>query len=148
MVKKLGDNNVGDNFVVEMKALGDQKQKAEVEIETLKMDLQRLERLTVTEGHVSNALLQFEKVFATLDFNEQRELIELLIREIRVSKMHPDLEGKEVDPHVFTTKIRTSCYCVSFQFFVDPLFSTVSGESSRTRRSHLKKVATLQGLEP
>jgi hypothetical protein len=45
MVKKLGDNNVGDNFVVEMKALGDQKQKAEVEIETLKMDLQRLEQL-------------------------------------------------------------------------------------------------------
>lgn len=79
MVKKLGADNVGDKFVVEMKALGDQNQKAEVEIETLKMDLQRLEKLVITEAHVSDALLQFKKVFDTLDFAEQRELIELLI---------------------------------------------------------------------
>ena len=132
MVKKLGADNVGDKFVVEMKALGDQKQKAEVNIETLKMNLQRLEKLIVTEAHVSDALPQFEKVFDTLDFAEQRELIELLIREIRVSKTHPDLEGKEVDPHGFTTKMRTSWYRVSFQFFVDTLFSSVSDASMKS----------------
>ena len=133
-------DKVGDNFVVELQGLGDQKQK--IKVETLKTDLQRLERLAVTEAHVSDALLQFEKVFDTLDFTQLRELIELLIREIRVSKTHPDLEGKEVDPHVFTTKMRASWYRISFQFFVDPLFSRVSGATMES--SHRNEEATPQ----
>ena len=137
LAKKQGADRIGDQFIKEAEALAELKEKLEVEREIIQMDIQRKEQLVVEEEHVTKALVEFKKVFGALMFEEQRELIELLVREIRVSRFDPKTDTSEADPNVFETKIRTSWYRVSFQFFVNPLFYRVSPKGGTS--SHLEK---------
>ena len=91
----------------------------------------------VEEGHIANALLEFKKVFDTLMFEKQKELVALLIREIRVSRFDPDKDDSPADPDVFKEKMRTSWYRVSFQFYINPLLDRALKNDGTS--SHLSK---------
>ena len=115
------------------------------------MDIRRKEHLVVEEGHIANALLEFKKVFDTLMFEKQKELVALLIREIRVSRFDPDNDDSPADPDVFKVKMRTSWYCVSFQFYLNPLFDRVlknDGTSSHLNRDGGQGGIRTHGITP
>jgi DNA invertase Pin-like site-specific DNA recombinase len=137
VVKKQGADKIGGEFLKEAEELAARKEKLEIERETIQMDIRRKEHLVVEEGHIANALLEFKKVFDTLMFEEQKELVALLIREIRVSRFDPDKDDSPADPDVFKVKMRTSWYRVSFQFYLNPLFDRVLKNDGTG--SHLNK---------
>ncbi|MGK0188349.1 MAG: hypothetical protein ACI9R3_004141 [Verrucomicrobiales bacterium] len=85
VVKKHGANKIGDKFVAEAEALAERQEALEIDREKIQMDILSKQKLVIEEGHVAASLLQFKKLFGTLDFDQQKELVGLLIREIRVS---------------------------------------------------------------
>ena len=112
--------SLAEELATKAEKLAEQKRKIGVELEVVQMDIQRKQKLAVEEGHVTKALLQFEKVFELLPFEDREQLVRLLIREIRVSRFDPKKDESPADPSVFRTKIRTSWYRVAFQFYVTP----------------------------
>ncbi len=137
LAKKQGADRIGDAFMEEAEELARRKEKLEIEREIVQMDIKRKENLVVQEEQVTASLSEFQKLFGALRFEEQEELVRLLIREIRVSRFNPETEKEETDPGVFRVKMRTSWYRVSFQFFLKPLFHRVSGHNGTG--AHLEK---------
>ena len=135
---------IGGEFLKEAETLAERKEKLEIEREIVQMDIQRKQHLIIEEGQVASALVEFTKVFGVLMFEERKELIALLIREIRVSRFDPDTDPSPADPNVFATKIRTSWYRVSFQFYVTPSFPTPSQNDGTG--SHLGKDGGERGI--
>lgn len=127
LAKKKGADRLGDAFIEEAEALAQEKEKLEIEREIVQMDIQRKEQLTIQEEKVSDALVEFQSVFGTLRFEEQEELVRLLIRDIRVSRFNPEDDDGGIDPNVFKVRMRTSWYRVSFQFYLNPLIQGISG---------------------
>jgi hypothetical protein len=70
---------------------------------------------------IADALLRFEKVMRSLPPEDQKELIQLLVREISVKHFDPAKDSVPREKGVFNTKIRTKWYLVNITLFASDL---------------------------
>ena len=64
-------------------------------------------------------------MIAHLEPEEKKEMVRLLIREVRVNHYDPEKDKFPVGETVFKTKIRTQLYSVNISFYANDLFSKV-----------------------
>ena len=78
----------------------------------------------VDAGTIKKTLLSFDKIISVLLIEDQKELLQLLIKEIRVFSFDP---GKEKAPRrngAFVTKIRTKWYKIRLNLYQFPEIDT------------------------
>src|SRR5690606_31795535 len=64
------------------------------------------ERVVTDERIISDALLAFEGRISDLPFEDQRSLLHLMLRQIRVNRLEPGKDRIPAGPHGWDTKIR------------------------------------------
>jgi hypothetical protein len=121
-----GSEQLVSELMVEAEQLAKQKHaqelELELEIEKVKMEINFRERVVVDEKIIAESLLQFHEVFGSLDFDSQKQLLKLLVKEIEVSRLDPEKDDLPGDPSAYDLQIRTSLYRLKFKFYTDSLF--------------------------
>jgi len=135
--KKSAGGRMANEMMAEGESLADRKHILGIEREKIEMDIARKEQMIADEAIIADALTGFEKVFDSLPFEDQQELVRLLIREIRVSRTDPGDKDFDANPSVYHTQIRTSWYRLNFQFYVTP--SKPTGNGNGDTSSHLNR---------
>ena len=134
---KKGEEHLASVLMGEAEELAKTKHMQEREIEKVKMEINFRERVIVDEKTVSESLLQFREVVDGLEFEERKELIELLVKDIEVSRLDPENYEELDETNTYDLKIRTSLYRLKFKFFSSPLFKGAGEKVSKC--SHLNK---------
>ena len=99
------------------KYLETQKEKLELEIERCKQDM-------VDAETIKKTLLAFDKIISALPIEDQKELLQLLIKEIRVFSFDPGKEKAPRENGAFVTKIRTKWYKIRLNLYQIPEIDT------------------------
>lgn len=120
--KRRGAKHLSDEFLAEADKLSEQKRNLELDRERLKVDINYRESVVADEKVIAEALLRFEEVVQKLNPEEQKELVRLLIQEIRVKQFDPEKESAPSGKGIFTTQIRTKWYLVNISLFASGLF--------------------------
>ena len=120
--KKKGAKNIGDDFIAEAERLSEEKLAVELEKTKVQMDINYRESVVADKLIIADALLRFESVVKTLSVEDQKELFQLIIREISVKHFDPEMDPNPKESGVFKTKIRTKWYLVNISLFVSDLF--------------------------
>jgi hypothetical protein len=82
---------------------------------------------------IADALLRFKEVVASHSADEQKELVQLVIKEIFVKHLDSETDEAAKENGVFKTKIRTKWYLVNISLFASDLIPEgckFGGESS------------------
>ena len=74
------------------------------------MEINFRERVVVDEKIISESLLKFHEVMEELEFEERKELLDLLVKEIEASRIDPEKHELPKNPGIYDLKIRTSLY--------------------------------------
>ena len=133
--KSNGAAHLTSEFIAEAEELAKTKHEVEAEREKLKMEIGFHERVVTDENLIAGALLQFEELFDTLEFADQKELLELVVRSISVRRHDPKKDELPKGAEAFATKIRTSWYLVTIQFYANDLITGTYGNGAKS--SHL-----------
>src|SRR5690606_14052510 len=72
----------------------------------------------------------FEGRVSGLPFEDQRNLLQLMMRQIRVNRLDPAKDRIPAGPHSWDTKIRTQWYSVNLDFFATDLFSVITKKAT------------------
>jgi hypothetical protein len=76
-----------------------------------------------TPAHfIADALKQFGTVVKSLPEADQKELVQLIIKEVSVKHFDPETDPTPKENGVFKTKIRTKWYLVNISLFASDLF--------------------------
>jgi len=130
LARQPGAGHFGQETLAEAEELAKQKHELEREIEKVKIDIAHRERVVTDEQIISDALLAFEGRMSDLPFDDQRDLLHLMMRQIRVNRLDPDKDRIPAGPHGWDTKIRTQWYSVNLDFFATDLFSVISKKAT------------------
>jgi hypothetical protein len=103
--------------------LAKQKHELEREIEKVKIDIAYRERAVTDEHLVAKNLLDFEKTITGVSFDEQCDLLRLLLRQVRVNRLDPKKEPIPGNPHTWSTQIRTQWFAVNLDLYASDLIS-------------------------
>ena len=70
---------------------------------------------------IADALLRFENVMKNLPPDDQKELIQLMVREISVKHFDPEKDAAPREKGAFNAKIRTKWYSVNISLYANDL---------------------------
>jgi DNA-binding XRE family transcriptional regulator len=111
-----------------------EREQKRTALEKLQIDIDRLKNKSVDFDIIRKALEHFDQVIDSLPLDDQKELIQLLVREIKVYPFAPEKESK-LNKGWFATKIRTNWYKVNVSIYeIPPQELNLSGESSETKK--------------
>jgi hypothetical protein len=82
-------------------------------------------------------LLEFENTVSALPFEEQRELVQLLVREIRVNRFEPEKGQLPTGVNLPSRQMRTQWYSVNIDFYAVDSLPTIC--TNTILSSHLKQ---------
>ena len=117
MAKKPEMKNLSADFMAGADALGARKSDLQLERQKLRMEIDYRRNL-VTDGKIICAkLTDFTALFDELTFEEQAELLNLILKDVAVSRFDPEKDKHSYDPEVFVTQMRTSWYQLKIRFF-------------------------------
>ena len=103
------------------------------------LDLYR-EGVVADKQIIADALKQFGSVVKSLPEADQKELVQLIIREVSVKHFDPETDPTPKENGVFKTKIRTKWYLVNISLFASDLFP--AGLQTREISSDLKRIGS------
>ena len=89
-----------------------EREELEKDFDKTRMDIERIESKVINTDVIKRSLEQFDKVIESLSLEDQKELIQLLIKEIVVFSFDPKKEPQPKEKGCFTTQIRTKWYKV------------------------------------
>lgn len=124
-VKKKGAENISQAFIAEADALAARKRDLDIERERLRIDVEYRERVVADEKFIADSLLQFESIMEAVPPEEQKELVQTLVKQITVNHLDPKRDEVPAKEGVFKTKIRTSWYVVNVELFATDLLAKV-----------------------
>jgi hypothetical protein len=132
-IKKKGANSITDDFMAEAERLAAEKRAVELEKTKLQIEINYRESVVADKQVIAEALKRFENVVKSLPPDDQKELIQLIIREISVNRFAPETDPMLKKKGVFTTEIRTKWYLVNISIFASDLIPAgyKSGEKVR-----------------
>ena len=119
-VKEVGLNTLGQEFQEEAERIAVERNRIEQQIEKLKSESSIREKTVADEQVIAESLSQFSRVFDALTFEEQKELVELLIGQIRVERI-ADIHDSKLENNQTTTRLRNKLYLVEIDFTSDKL---------------------------
>ena len=102
--------------------LSEEKLAVELEKTKIQMDINYREGVVVDKQIIANALKQFGSVVKSLPEADQKELVQLIIKEVSVKHFNPETDPTPKESGVFKTKIRTKWYRVNISLFASDLF--------------------------
>lgn len=122
IIKIMKDKDfVGQEINEEYKKLLQEKTALENQKEKLILDIERCKQDTLDAESIAKTLQEFDKVISALPIEDQKDVFQLLFREIRVWSFDPTKEKTPRLPHgVFATKIRTKWYKIKFDLYQFP----------------------------
>lgn len=141
VIRKKGADHVTGAIVSEADRLAGEKNEVEREMEKLRQLIAHRERVVCDEQIIADSLLHFHETFSILPFDDQVELIRLLIKGITVKRFDPEKDVVPVTPGTFATEIRTKAYLINVELYVSDLISTV--EKTLNGSSHSGKSGCL-----
>lgn len=128
------DDDIGRDVRDEVKALSQEKERHEIEIEKLQMDIDRRRRRVIDVDLIRQSLVQFERLVNFLPMEDQKELMQLLLDRVEVRPFDPERDGPpDGSQGAFATKVQSKWYSVTVRLHELPglgLGTQFSGESS------------------
>jgi site-specific DNA recombinase len=115
--KKKGAGHISEAFIAEAERLATRKHELDIERQKLRIDLQYRERVVTDEKVIADSLLRFESVMKAMSPDEQKEFVQLLVKQIVVNHFDPERDQIPAKEGVFKTNIRTSWYLVNVDLF-------------------------------
>jgi hypothetical protein len=104
------------------------------------MDINYRERVVVDQQMIADALLRFESVVKSLPTDDQKGLLQIIIREMSVKPFDPKTDRAPREKGAFSMKIRTKWHLVNISLYASDLNSGIctNGETS----SDLKRIGS------
>lgn len=121
MAKRPELKDLSSDFIEEANAAGRRKAELQDERQKIKMEIDYRRNLVTDEEIICQKLTDFAGLFDELTFEEQAELIGLLVKEIRVSRFDPEKDELPCDREAFVTQMRTAWYRVDLRMFSSKL---------------------------
>ncbi len=84
---------VGNEITDEYKELLNERRYLETEKEKLGLEIERCKQDMVDAETIKKTLFAFDKIISALPIEDQKELLQLLIKEIRVFSFDPAVSG-------------------------------------------------------
>lgn len=103
--KKKGAGHISEAFIAEADALAARKHELDIERQKLRIDLQYREQVVTDEKVIADSLLRFETVMKAMSSDEQKELVQLIVKQITVNHFDPERDKIPAKEGVFKTKI-------------------------------------------
>lgn len=158
--KAKGAANISADFMAEADKLALEKRDVEMEVEKLRIDIGHRERAVADEGVIADSLVRFGEVIKNLPPDDQKELIQLVVKDIKVwsipspsgqepeqkqgrfaqGSVNPDeakTSGETAQPGVFKTRIRTKWYRVNVTIHASGLLTEIFKKAPEVRISTL-----------
>jgi len=95
---------VGNEITDEYKELLNERRYLETEKEKLGLEIERCKQDMVDAETIKKTLFAFDKIISALPIEDQKELLQLLIKEIRVFSVDPEKEKAPQESGAFITK--------------------------------------------
>ncbi len=108
---------VGNEITDEYRELLNERKHLETQKEKLELDIERCKQDMVDAETIKKTLLSFDKIISALPIEDQKELLQLLIKEIRVFSFDPGKEKAPRENGAFVTKIRTKWYKIRLNLY-------------------------------
>lgn len=96
---------------------------------------------------IAQQLLAFHSLMGEMSSDDQKELVRLLLKEIRVNRFAPEKQGAELGEGQIPLKIRTQWFLINITFFANDFFSRALREGVNQVRI-LTRMAARAGIEP
>jgi hypothetical protein len=90
----------------------------------VKAQIHYKEQVVTDEATVAKALENFSRVFYALSFKEREELMRLLIKSLRVSKIDPTKDALPCAIDAVNTNTPIQYYRIDIEFFIQSIFAT------------------------
>ena len=138
-VKKKGANSITDDFMAEAERLSAEKRTVELEKTKVQLDINYRESVVADKHIIAEALLQFDQVVRSLPAEDQKELLQLIVREISVKQFDPQTDPLPKEKGVFSAKIRTKWHLVNISFYASDL---IPDNYKTGKKSDSKKIGS------
>jgi hypothetical protein len=109
----------GEETLAAAEDLSKQKHELERELEKVEIEIAFRERVVADETRIARVLRQFDDAVKELSFEEQCELVRLIVRGIRVNRLDPEKEPIPGGLSQEERKIRTHWYSVNLDLFAN-----------------------------
>ena len=133
LARQPGAGHFGEETLAAAEDLSKQKHELERELEKVEIEIAFRGRAVADEHQIAEALRQFDDELKELSFEEQCELVRLIVRGIRVNRLDPEKEPIPGGLSPKERKIRTHWYSINLDVFTNNSLSTIckpSGLSS------------------
>lgn len=111
---------LSDDLKAEYKRLVREKERVQALCEKLELDVERRRKRLLDVGLIRRALEDFARLVDLLPLSDQKELFQLLLREVEVRPHDPSAEAPPEGRDTLTTKIRTRWYRVRIGLYQLP----------------------------
>ena len=133
----MGSKAITDDFMDNADRLTAERQELELKKTKLTTEINFRENAVADKEVIAKALLRFEEVIKQLEPAEQKELVQLIVKEISVKHFDPSADPKPQEKGIFDVRIRTKYYLVNISIFASDLIPETwefSGKSSDLKR--------------
>ena len=123
---------LAEDIKAEYKQFVREKERVQALCEKLELDVERRRKRVLDVGLIGRALQDFARLVDLLPLADQKELLQLLPREVEVWPHDPAAEAPPAERDTLTTKIRTRWYRVRislYQLPEAPLVNQAAGSS-------------------
>ncbi|MBP9854148.1 MAG: recombinase family protein [Candidatus Omnitrophica bacterium] len=115
---------IGNEITDEYKKLLYEKSSLQNQIEKLTIDIERCKQDVLDAEMIKKTILAFDKVINALPIEDQKDIFNLLIRDITVWGFEPEKEKAPKELGAFTAKIRTKWLKIKLSLFQFPQIET------------------------
>ncbi len=129
------EDMVGKEITEEYRTLLKEKSLLETQKEKLLLDIERCKQDMLDAEMIKKTLLSFDKVINSLPIEDQKELFQLLIKEITVWGFDPTKEKAPKERGAFITKIRTRWFKIKLTLYQIPEIETYYRSLSQKKSS-------------
>lgn len=114
------EDMLGKEIADEYKTLLKEKEELTTQQEKIQIDIERCKQDNIDAEVIKEALLSFDKIISALPLEDQKELFQLLIKEIMVWSFDPEKEKAPQERGAFITKIRTKWFKIRLDLYQIP----------------------------
>ncbi|MBF0523259.1 MAG: hypothetical protein HQL24_09425, partial [Candidatus Omnitrophica bacterium] len=126
---------VGNEITEEYKKLLNQKSSLQNDLEKLTINIERCNQDVLDAEMIKKTLSAFDKVTNSLSLEDQKDLFNLLIKEITVWGFDPDKEKAPNELGAFTAKVRTKWLKIKLSLYQFPQLETYYKSLSEKKAS-------------
>ncbi len=128
---------ISEDLTKEYKKLAAEKEEIKVRLEKIQIDIERNQRNVLSADVIQKSLQNFSGVIDALSMEDQKELMQLLIREIVVFPFNPKKEKPSKEKGAFSAKIRTKWYKIKMSLhqmpWADSIYESIKESSEKGR---------------